>query len=103
MIADQLGFIRRIVDVHNHIKLTLEYSGSVTQEIYTVEDCEQSLMFSSKSLGWHAREKVDCKQSIYIVFHRFLRYSCTQYISQSDILINNHIDPMSVDWIWEDK
>ena len=54
MTAAQLGFIRRIDDVHNHIKLTLEYSGSVTQEIYTVEDCEQSLMFSSKSLGWHA-------------------------------------------------
>ena len=84
--------------MHNH----LEYSGSVTQEIYIVlvEDCYQSLMFSSKSLGWHAREasrdeakslrdvreKVDCKQSIYIVFHWFLRHSCTQYISQSDII-----------------
>ena len=86
MIADQLGFIRGIDGVHNHIKLTLEYSGSVTQEIYTVEDCEQSLMFSSKSLGWHEREKVDCKQSIYIVLHWFLRHSCTQHISQSDII-----------------
>lgn len=95
MIAVQLGFIRRTAGVHNQ----LEYSGSVTQEIYIVEDCEQSLMFSSKSLGWHAREasrdeaksltdlreKVDGKQSIYIVLHWFLRHSCTQYISQSDI------------------
>ena len=38
MIAVQLGFIRRTDGVHNH----LEYSGSVTQEIYIVEDCEQS-------------------------------------------------------------